>query len=108
MISGGDDIKVPVNFVSNAVAGSTGTIELRASYPNTDMKLVPGQLVDTSVVLAQIPHATLVPRDAVNTGPDGMFVYVVKDGVAEQRPVKLEFDDGVNDAVAGELHKGDW
>ena len=39
--------------------------------------------------LSEIPHATLVPRDAVNTGPDGQFVYVVKDGVAEQRPVKL-------------------
>jgi len=102
---GGDNITVPVNFVSNAVAGLTGTIELRASYPNADMKLVPGQLVDTTVVLSQIPHATLVPRDAVNTGPDGMFVYVVKDGVAQQRPVKIEFDDGTYDAVIGDLHK---
>lgn len=104
---GGDNFTVPVNFVSNVVAGLTGTIELRASYPNTDMKLVPGQLVDTTVVLSQIPHATLVPRDAVNTGPDGQFVYVVKDGVAEQRPVKLEYDDGANDAVIGELHRGE-
>jgi multidrug efflux system membrane fusion protein len=105
--AGGADIQVPVNFVSNAVAGSTGTIELRATYANTDMALVPGQLVDTTVMLSEIPHATLVPRDAVNTGPDGQFVYVVKDGVAEQRPVKLEFDDGVNDAVLGELKKGE-
>jgi multidrug efflux system membrane fusion protein len=104
---GGEDITVPVNFVSNAVAGLTGTIELRANYANTDMKLVPGQLVDTTVVLSQIPHATLVPRDAVNTGPDGQFVYVVKDGAAVQVPVKLEFDDGVNDAVIGELSKGE-
>jgi multidrug efflux system membrane fusion protein len=104
---GGDDITLPVNFVSNAVAGTTGTIELRASYPNTDMKLVPGQLVDTTVVLSQIPHATLVPRDSVNTGPDGTFVYVVKDGVAEQRPVRLEFDDGVNDAIIGDVHQGE-
>ena len=104
---GGEDITVPVNFVSNAVAGLTGTIELRANYPNTDLKLVPGQLVDTTVILSKIPHATLVPRDGVNTGPDGQFVYVVKDGVAEQRPVKLVFDDGVNDAVTGELHQGE-
>ena len=72
---GGPDIHVPVDFISNAVAGTTGTIELRASYPNTDMALVPGQLVDTVVALAEIPHATLVPREAVNTGPDGQFVY---------------------------------
>jgi membrane fusion protein, multidrug efflux system len=104
---GGDDIKVPVNFVSNAVAGATGTIELRATYPNTDLKLVPGQLVDATVVLSEIPHATLVPRDAVNTGPDGLFVYVVKDGAADQRPVRLLFDDGVNDAVVGDLKKGE-
>jgi multidrug efflux system membrane fusion protein len=105
--AGAADIQVPVNFVSNAVAGSTGTIELRASYANTDMALVPGQLVDTTVMLSEIAHATLVPRDAVNTGPDGTFVYVVKDGVADQRPVKLEFDDGVNDAVSGDLKMGE-
>jgi len=89
------------------VAGTTGTIELRATYPNTDMKLVPGQLVDTTVVLSNIPHATLVPREAVNTGPDGLYVYVVKDGMADQRTVKLEFDDGVNDAISGDIKAGD-
>jgi len=102
-----EDIRVPVNFVSNSVAGATGTIELRASYANTDMALVPGQLVDVTVALAEIPHATLVPREAVNTGPDGQFVFVVKDGVAEQRPVKVLFDDGVNDAVQANLTKGE-
>jgi multidrug efflux system membrane fusion protein len=102
-----EDIRVPVNFVSNNVAGATGTIELRATYPNTDMALVSGQLVDVTVALAEIPNATQVPREAVNTGPDGQFVYVVKDGVAQQRPVKVLFDDGVNDAVQGPLAKGE-
>lgn len=101
------DIKVPVNFVSNAVAGSTGTIELRATYANPDLALVPGQLVDVTVGLAEIPHATLVPREAVNTGPDGQFVYVVKEGIAQQRMVKVLFDDGVHDAVQGPLAKGE-
>ena len=105
--AGAADIQVPVTFVGNTVAGTTGTIELRATYANTSMALVPGQLVDTTVMLSEIPHATLVPRDAVNTGPDGQFVYVVKDGVADQRPVQLEFDDGVNDAVSGDLKAGD-
>ena len=106
--AGGEhDIQVPVNFVSNAVTNTTGTIELRATYPNADMALVPGQLVDVTVALADIPNATLVPREAVNTGPDGQFVYAVKDGVAQQVPVKVLFDDGVNDAVSGSLKKGD-
>jgi multidrug efflux system membrane fusion protein len=101
------DIIVPVNFVSNAVAGTTGTIELRATYANADTALVPGQLVDVTVGLAEIPGAIVVPREAVNTGPDGQFVYVVKDGVAEQRFVKVLFDNGVSDAVQGQLAKGE-
>jgi len=105
--AGGSDIQVPVNFIGNAVNSTTGTIELRASYPNPDMALVPGQLVDVTVALAEIPNATLVPREAVNTGPDGQFVYAVKDGRAEQVPVKVQFDDGVNDAILGDLRKGE-
>jgi multidrug efflux system membrane fusion protein len=104
---GAADIQVPVNFISNAVTGATGTIELRATYPNADMALVPGQLVDVVVALSEIPNATLVPREAVNTGPDGQFVYAVKDGTAQQVPVKVLFDDSVYDAVSGTLHKGE-
>jgi multidrug efflux system membrane fusion protein len=104
---GANDIQVPVNFISNAVLGTTGTIELRASYANADMALVPGQLVDVTVALSEIPHATLVPREAVNTGPDGQFVYAIKDGTAQQVPIKVLFDDGVDDAVSGALKKGD-
>jgi multidrug efflux system membrane fusion protein len=101
------DLQVPVNFVGNSVAGNTGTIELRATYANPDLALVPGQLVDITVGLAEIPNATVVPREAVNTGPDGQFVYVVKDGVAEQRFVKVLFDDGVAEAVQGQIAKGE-
>jgi len=101
------DLTANVDFISNAVTGNTGTIELRASYPNTDMALVPGQLVDVTVALAEIPSATIVPRDAVNTGPDGQYVYAVKDGTAQQVPVKVLFDDTVDDAVAGALKIGD-
>lgn len=103
-----EDIKVPVNFVGNAVTNTTGTIELRATYDNPDMALVPGQLVDVVVALAEIPNAILVPREAVNTGPDGQFVYVIKNGTAQQVPVKVLFDDGVKDAVSSTLlRKGD-
>ncbi|MFO1248110.1 MAG: efflux RND transporter periplasmic adaptor subunit [Alphaproteobacteria bacterium] len=104
---GENDIQVPVNFISNAVLGTTGTIELRGSYPNQDMALVPGQLVDVTVALSEIPHATVVPREAVNTGPEGQYVYAVKDGTAQQVPVKVLFDDGTSDAVSGALKKGD-
>jgi multidrug efflux system membrane fusion protein len=102
-----EDIVIPVNFVGNAVAGTTGTIELRATYPNTEMSLVPGQLVDVTVGLAEIPHATIVPREALNSGPSGQFVFVVQDGVAQQRMVEVQFDDGVHAAVKGMLKAGE-
>jgi multidrug efflux system membrane fusion protein len=103
---GGKDITAKVDFISNAVTGNTGTIELRATYLNADMALVPGQLVDVVVALSEIPDAIIVPRDAVNTGPEGQFVYAVKDGTAQQVPVKVLFDDNVNDAVEGSLKAG--
>jgi len=104
---GGSNIQVPVNFIGNAVTNTTGTIELRATYDNPNLALVPGQLVDVTVALSEIPNAILVPREAVNTGPDGQYVYAIRDGAAQQVPVKLLFDDGVKDAVSGNLKKGE-
>ncbi|HEX4271321.1 MAG TPA: efflux RND transporter periplasmic adaptor subunit [Rhizomicrobium sp.] len=104
----GDSEKAPVDFVSNIVSAATGTIELRADFSNTDMRLVPGQTVTVSVALANLAGATLVPRDAVNVGPDSSFVYVVdKDGKAQSRTVKVLSDDGTNDAVQGDVKPGD-
>jgi len=103
---GGEDRSAAVDFISNTVTNNTGTIELRATYPNQDLALVPGQLVDVTVALSEIPHALIVPRDAVNTGPDGQFVYTVTDGTALQVPVKVLFDDGTDDAIQGALEKG--
>ncbi|HJT44060.1 MAG TPA: efflux RND transporter periplasmic adaptor subunit [Rhizomicrobium sp.] len=106
-VGGGDNLTAKVDFISNAVTGNTGTIELRATHPNADMALVPGQLVDVVVALSEIPNATVIPREAVNTGPDGQFVYLVKDGTAQQVPVRVLFDDTVSDAVQGDLKAGD-
>jgi multidrug efflux system membrane fusion protein len=104
---GGKPLVVPVDFISNAVSG-TGTIELRATYPNQDEALVPGQLVDVTVALADIKNAIVVPRAAVNIGPDGDFVYVVQaDRSLAQVPVTTLFDDGTDAAIAGDVHDGD-
>jgi multidrug efflux system membrane fusion protein len=100
--------KAPVDFVSNAVSASTGTIELRADFPNSDMRLVPGQTVTVGATINQIPGATIVPRDAVNLGPESSFVLVVgKDGKAYSKTVKVLNDDGVNDAIQGDVKPGD-
>jgi membrane fusion protein, multidrug efflux system len=97
-----------VNFISNMVNATSGTIELRATFANADSALVPGQLVDVVVELADLPGAIVVPREAVNTGSNGTYVYVVTpERVAESRPVKVAFDDGSNVAVVGNVHGGD-
>jgi multidrug efflux system membrane fusion protein len=103
----GGSEKAPVDFVSNIVSASTGTIELRADFPNTDMRLVPGQTVTVAATINQISGATVVPRDAVNLGPESAFVLVVRGGKAWSRTVKVLNDDGVNDAVQGDVKPGD-
>ena len=107
-VGGGANLNAPVDFISNAVNATNGTIELRATFANSDAGLVPGQLVDVTVQLGDIPNALVVPREAVNTGPDGLFIYVVTpDKVVDARPVKVLFDDTVNDAVDARLQDGD-
>jgi multidrug efflux system membrane fusion protein len=106
--AGGEkDIAAKVDFISNAVTNTTGTIELRATYPNADLALVPGQLVNVVAGLSEIKNATVVPREAVNTGPDGTFVYRVVDGTAQQVPVRVLFDDGTHAALDARLNAGD-
>lgn len=106
--AGGQTYSAPVDFISNHVDDTSGTIELRATFENADASLVPGQLVDVVVELANIPDATVVPREAVNIGPDNLYVYVVApDKRAEQHEVKVLFDDGTYDAIDGDVKPGD-
>lgn len=98
----------PVNFIGNAVSSQTGTIELRATFANTDFRLVPGQTVDVGVTIKDLPGAILVPRDAVNAGPDKNYVYVVNaQSKAISKPVTVLNDDGINDTVQGPIRPGD-
>jgi multidrug efflux system membrane fusion protein len=98
----------PVNFVGNAVSAQTGTIELRATYLNDDLRLVPGQMVNVGVTMNSLHNVLVVPRDAVNAGPDGSYVYVVdKQSKAAQIPVTVLHDDGTNMAIQGNVKPGD-
>jgi membrane fusion protein, multidrug efflux system len=93
-------------FVDNAVDQSTGTIKLRAEFPNTDNVLWPGQFANVSVRLFDERDALVVPSRAVQTGPNGQFVFVVKpDMTAEVRPVTVERNDGELAIVSKGLQK---
>jgi multidrug efflux system membrane fusion protein len=104
---GNTPLTAPVDFVSNAITRQSGTIELRATFANSSLSLVPGQLVNVTVQLADIPDTLVVPDDALNDGPDGPYVYVVAHNRAVARPVKVLFDDSRHMAVAGDLQPGD-
>jgi membrane fusion protein, multidrug efflux system len=104
----GGEEKAKVDFISNAVGANTGTIELRATFSNDDQRLVPGQNVNVGVTIKDIPGATVVPRDGVNLGQDTAYVYVVDpDNVISSKTVTILNDDGVNDAIGGDVHPGD-
>lgn len=77
-----------LTFIDNAVDVTTGTIQLKATFPNTNNALWPGQFVQVVLTLKSLPQVTLVPSQAVQTGQSGEFVYVVKgDQTVEMRPV---------------------
>jgi multidrug efflux system membrane fusion protein len=106
-VQNGETLQAPVDFVSDAVSNQTGTIELRATFPNDDLSLVPGQLVNVTAQLNSISGALVVPRDGVNNGPDGTYVFAVRQGRAVEVPVKVLSDDGTHAAISGALGAGD-
>jgi membrane fusion protein, multidrug efflux system len=97
-----------LSFVDNAVDTTTGTIKLKAVFPNKDNALWPGQFVSTSLKLYEQKEALTVPSQSVQTGPGGQYVYVVKqDMVTEVRKVGVDRIDGDNAIIANGLQKGE-
>ena len=96
-----------VNFADARVNTSTGTIENRAVFANPAHSILPGQFVRVRVNGAVRPAAILVPQRAVLEGPQGKFVYVVRDGKAEVRPVELGEWRGDRWVIANGLAPGD-
>ena len=77
-----------LTFIDNTVDSATGTIRLKATFPNPDHKLWPGKFVRVTLTLSTQSNALVVPNQAVQTGQDGMYVFVVKpDRTVESRPV---------------------
>jgi membrane fusion protein, multidrug efflux system len=77
-----------LTFVDNAVDMTTDTIKLKATFENKDHRLWPGQFARVSLRLATLSQAIVVPSQAVQTGQEGQYVFVVKgDSTVEQRAV---------------------
>jgi multidrug efflux system membrane fusion protein len=97
-----------LTFVNNAVDEMTGTIQLKATFPNADERLWPGQFVQIALLLGELTNAVVVPSQAVQAGQSGPFVFVVKvDQTVEMRPVKTGITVKGETAIAAGLQAGE-
>lgn len=101
-------VRGKINFAGSQIDVSTGSVELRAEFPNADAALLPGLFV--RVVLKGVTRrgALVVPQRAIQQAPEGRFVYVVDEGgLAASRPVVLEEWSGSDWIVGSGLAAGD-
>ncbi len=97
-----------LSFVDNAVDAATGTIKMKATFPNPRRKLWPGQFINVVLTLSAQPNAIVVPAQAVNTGQSGSYVFVVRtDGKAEMRRVTPGRTVGNETVIAEGLKPGE-
>jgi len=95
--------------LSNQMTTSTGTVTLRARFPNDDEALFPSEFVNIKILVDTLSNAVLVPTPAVLSGAPGDYVYVVNtaDNTVSVRKVKLGPSDGKNTAILSGLSIGD-
>lgn len=94
--------------LDSAIDATTGTIKLKAVFPNKDESLWPGQFVNARLQLDTLRGATTVPSAAVQRGQDGLYVYTVKpDNTAAVIPVEVAQDDGTTAVLTKGIAAGD-
>jgi multidrug efflux system membrane fusion protein len=91
----------------NHVDANTGTVQMKAKFPNTDSKLWPGQFVNVRMTVQTLQHAVTVPATAVNQGPNGPFVFVVDDNTARMQPVKVTTTQDFTAVIQDGVKPGD-
>ena len=109
-IPGAAEAQVPgkLSFIDNTTDVTTGTIRLKAEFANADKALWPGQFVDVVLTLTQEDDALVIPPTAIQNGPNGQYVFVVKpDATVELRDIKVTRTEGDHAVVASGLQPGD-
>jgi multidrug efflux system membrane fusion protein len=86
-----------LTVIDNQIDTTTGTIRLKATFPNDDLRLWPGQYANVRLQVSMLKDAVTVPASVVQRGPNGTFAYIISpENTAELRPVNvLRFEDGV-------------
>jgi membrane fusion protein, multidrug efflux system len=92
--------------IDNQIDG--GTIKLKATFPNTDLRLWPGQFVNARLLLTVRKGSAVVPASVVQRGPDGPFAFVIKaDQTVEVRPIKVAQNEQGEALIEDGLHPGE-
>jgi multidrug efflux system membrane fusion protein len=83
-----------VSLIDNRIDATTGTIRVKAQFPNTRDRLWPGEFVNARVLVRTANNALVIPSAAVQHGANGLFTYVVKaDSTVEMRPLKVGLEE---------------
>ena len=88
-VKGGAEADGELTFIDSVVNPSSGTVKMKATFPNEDIRFWPGQFVNVTLTMTVEKNCVVVPSQAVSKGQDGSYVFIVKpDGTAEYHPVK--------------------
>jgi membrane fusion protein, multidrug efflux system len=97
-----------LSFIDNSADTTTGTIKLKAEFPNTDKALWPGQFVNVVLTLYEQKDAVVAPSAAVQNGPNGQYVFIVNsDQTVALRDIKVQRADGEDTIIASGLKPGE-
>jgi membrane fusion protein, multidrug efflux system len=97
-----------IALVDNQIDQSTGTIRVKATFPNPHDALWPGEFVNARVLVRTERQALTVPSVAIQRGPNGMFTYVVKaDSTVEARPLKVGDESDTLTIITDGLKEGE-
>ena len=90
-----------LRVVDNQVDQTTGTVKLKAEFPNANLQLWPGQFVNIRLLVDTLKQVVVIPTGAVQRGPNGTFVYVVKDDdTVSARPITVQKQDETQTVVS--------
>ena len=94
--------------IDNQIDTTTGTIKLKATFPNTDLHLWPGQFVNVRLLLTVRENSIVVPASVVQRGPEGAFAFVINDNLTvEIRPLKVRQIQQGEALIDEGLHAGE-
>ena len=97
-----------LTFIDNNVDSTTGTIKLKGTFQNTERRLWPGEYANVTLKLSTQANALVIPNQAMQTGQDGTYVYLVKeDRTVEVRPITVGLRRESDLVIASGLQEGE-